>query len=85
MVMRLVRQNAKNVPWITEKTLAPERRQSPINCVIGSGMSKSSSPFEVPDSRILRGYCGAEGPGYPGLFRIISLRAQPRRKTSEDD
>ena len=30
-------------------------------------------------------YCGAKGSGCPGPFRIISLRAQPRRKTSEDD
>ena len=85
MVMRLVRQNARNVPWITEKTLAPVRRQSPINHVIGPGTSKSSFPSEVPDSRILRSYCGAQGPGYPGPFWIISPRAQLRRKTSEDD
>ena len=30
-------------------------------------------------------YCGAKGSGCPGPFRIISPRAQPRRKTSEDD
>ena len=29
--------------------------------------------------------CGAKGPGYPGPFRMVSPRAQPRRKTSEDD
>ena len=85
MAMRLIRRNAMNVPWITEKTLAPVRRQSPIDRVIGPGTSKSSSPSEDPDSRILRGYCGAKGPGYPGPFRIISPRAQPRRKTSKDD
>ena len=85
MAMRLVRRNARNVPWITEKTLAPVRRQSPINRVIGLGTSKSYSPSEVPDSKILRGYCGAKGLGYPGPFRIISPRAQPRRKMSEDD
>ena len=85
MAMRLVRRNARNVPWITEKTLAPVRRQSPINHDIGPGTSKSSSPSEVPDSRILRGYCRAKGPGYSGPFRIISPRAQPRRKMSEDD
>ena len=80
MVMRLVRWNAKNVPWITEEALAPVRRQSSINRAIGPRMSKSSSPSEVPDSRILRGYCGAKGSGCPGPFRIISPRAQPRRK-----
>ena len=85
MAMRLVRQNARNVPWITEKTLALVRRQSPISRVIGLGTSKSSSPSEVLDNRILRGYCGTKGPGYPSLFRMVSPRAQPRRKTSEDD
>ena len=28
---------------------------------------------------------GAKGSGRPGPFRIISLRAQPRRKTFEDN
>ena len=85
MAMRLVRQNAKNVPWIIEEALAPVRKQSSIDRVIGPRMSKSYSPSEIPDSRILRGYCGAEGSGCPSPFRIISLRAQPGRKTSEDD
>ena len=85
MAMRLVHRNARNVTWITEKTLAPVRRQSPINRVIGPGTPKSSSPSEVPDSRILRGYCGAKGSGCAGPFQIISPRAQLRRKTSEDD
>ena len=85
MAMRLVHRNARNVPWITEETLVHVRRQSSLDRVIGPRASKSSSPSEVPDSRILRGYCGVKGPGYPGPFRIISPRAQSRRKTSEDD
>ena len=85
MAMRLVCRNARNVPWITEEALAPVRKQSSIDHVIGSRMSKPYSPFEVSDSKILRGYCGAKGSGYPDPFRIISPRAQPRRKTSEDD
>ena len=85
MVMRLVRRNARNVPWITEEVLAPVRKQSSTDRVIGPRMSKPYSPSEVSDSRILRGYCGAKGSRRPGPFRIISLRAQPRRKTSEDD
>ena len=85
MVMRLVRRNTRNVPWITEEALAPVRKQSSIDRVIGPRMSKPYSPSEVPDSRILRGYCGAKGSGCPGPFQIISSRAQPRRKTSEDD
>ena len=85
MAMRLVRRNARNVPWITEETRAPVRRQSSIDHVISLRMLKSSSPSEIPDSRILRGYFRAKGSGCPGPFQIISLRAQPRRKTSEDD
>ena len=85
MAMRLVHRNARSVPWITEETLAPIRRQSSIDHVVGPRMSKSSSPSEAPDSRILRGYCGAKGSGCPGPFRIISPKGQPRRKTSEDD
>ena len=85
MAIRLVRRNARNVPWIIEETLAPVRRQSSIDRVIGLRMSKSSSPSEVPDNRILRGYCGAKGSGCPSPFRIISPKAQPRRKMSEDD
>ena len=85
MAMHLVRRNARNVPWITEETLAPVKRQSSIDHVVGPRTSKSFSSSEVPDSRILRGYCGAKGSGCPGPFRIISPRAQPRRKTSEDD
>ena len=80
MAMRLVRRNTRNMPWITEETLAPVRRQSSIDRVIGPKMSKSSSPSEVPDSRIFRGYCGAKGSGCPDPFRILSPRTQPRRK-----
>ena len=85
MAMRLVRRNARNMLWITEKALAPQRKQSLIDHVIGPRMSKPYSPSEVPDSRILRGYCGAKRSGRPGPFRITSPRAQPRRKTSEND
>ena len=74
MVMRLVRRNTRNVPWITEEALAPVRKQSSIDHVIGPRMSKPYSPSEVPDSRILRGYCGAKGSGCPGPFQIISSR-----------
>ena len=85
MAMRLVLQNAKNMPWIIEEALAPVRKQSSIDRVIGPRMSKSYSPSEIPDSRILRGYCGAKGSGRSEPFRIISPRAQPRRRKSEDD
>ena len=76
MVMHLVRRNAKSVPWITEETLVLVIWQSSIDHVVGPRMSKSSSPSEVPDSRILRGYCGAKRSGCPGPFRIISPKAR---------
>ena len=76
MVMRLVYQNARSVPWITEETLAPVRRQNSTDHDVGPRTSKPSSPFEVPDSRILRGYCGAKGFGCPGPFQILTLKAQ---------
>ena len=66
MAMRLIRRNAKNAPWIIEEALAPVRKQSSIDRVIGPRMSKPCSQSEVPDSRILRGYCGAKGSGRPG-------------------
>ena len=85
MAMRVIRRNARNVPCITEEALATVRKQSSIDCVISLRMSKPYSSFEVSDSRILRGYCAAKGFGRSDPFRIISPRAQPRRKTSEDD
>ena len=84
MAMRLVRRNVRNASWITEEALAPIRKQSSIDRVISPRMSKPYSLFEVPDSRILRGYYGAKGSGRPGPFRIISPTTQPRRITSKD-
>ena len=85
MAMRLVHRNPRSEPWITEEALAPVGKRSSIDHTIGPKTSKPYSPSEVSDSRIFRGYCGAKGSGHPGPFRIISPRAQPRRKTSEDD
>ena len=76
MAMRLVCQNARSVPWIIEETLVPVRRQSSLDRVIGPRMSKSSSSSEIPDSRILRGYCGVEGSGCPGPSQLLSPKAQ---------
>ena len=44
-----------------------------------SRTSKPSSPSEYPDSRILRGYCQAEGPGNP-THLISSPRPMLRKK-----
>ena len=47
---------------------------------IGSKTSKSSFPSEEPDSRILRGYCGAKGFGNPDLFHI-----KPKAHAEEEE
>ena len=76
MAMHLVRRNARSVPWITEETLALVRRQNSTDRDVGPRTSKPSSLSEVPDSRILRGYCGAKGSGCPDPFQILSPKAQ---------
>ena len=43
-------------------------------------ISKSSSPPEEPDSRILRGYCGAKEFGNPSPFHI-----RPKAHAEEED
>ena len=47
---------------------------------IGPRTSKSSSPPEEPDSRILKGYCGAKKFGNPGLFHI-----KPKAHAEEEE
>ena len=61
MAMHLVRRNARSVPWVTEETLAPVRRQDSTDRDVGPRTSKSPYPSESPDNRILRGYCRAKG------------------------
>ena len=70
MAMHLVHQNTRSVPWVAEETLVHVRGQDSTDHDVGPRMSKSSSLFEGPDSRILRGYCGAKGSGDSGLFDI---------------
>ena len=45
-----------------------------------SRISKPSSPSEEPDSRILKGYCGAKGFGNPGPFHI-----KPKAHAEEEE
>ena len=66
MAMHLVRRNARSVPWVTEETLVPVRRQDSTDRDVGPRTSKPPCPSESPDSRILRGYCGVKGSGDPG-------------------
>ena len=78
--MRLVRQSTKSVSWVDEETLAPIGKQNSIDHDVGPRTSKSSSPSEDPDSRILRGYCGAKGSGDSGPFDI-----KPKAHAEEEE
>ena len=70
MTMRLVRRSARSASWVNEETLAPIGKQDSTGHDVGPRTSKSSSPSEDPDSRILRGYCGAKGSGDSSPFDI---------------
>ena len=72
MAMHLIRRNAKSVLWVAEETLALVRRQGSTNHDVGPRTSKSPSPFESPDSRILKGYCGVKGSRDPDPSDIKS-------------
>ena len=47
--------------------------------------SKPSFPSEEPDSRIFRGYFGAEGFGNPGPFHIKPKAHAEEEEMSEDE
>ena len=66
MAMHLVRRNTRSVPWVAKETLAPVGEQDSTDHDVGLRTSKSSSPSEGLDSRILKGYCGAKGSGDSG-------------------
>ena len=78
--MCLVRRSARSVLWVDEETLAPIGKQDSTSHDVGSRTSKSSSPSEDLDSRILRGYCGAKGSGDFGPFNI-----NPKAHTEEEE
>ena len=59
--------------------------QDSIGRDIGSRTSKSSSPPEEPDSRNLRGYCGAEEFGNSNLFHIKLKAHVEEEEMSEDE
>ena len=56
--------------WVDEETLAPIGKQDSTGHDAGPRMSKSSSPSEDLNSRILRSYCGAKASGDSGLLNI---------------
>ena len=85
MTVRLVHRNTKSMPWTNEKTLALIGEQGSTGHDIGSRTSKSSSLPEGPDSRILRGYCGAKGIGDPSPFHIKPMAHTKEEEMSEDE
>ena len=80
MTMRLVRRSARSALWVDEETLAPIGKQDSTSHDVGSRTSKSSSPSEDLDSRILRGCCGAKGSRDSGPFNI-----NPKAYTEEEE
>ena len=80
MTMHLIHRSAKSVSWVDEETLVPIGKQDSTGHDVSSGTSKSSSPSEDPDSRILGGYCGAKGSRDFGPFNI-----NPKAHTEEEE
>ena len=82
MAAHLVRRNARSVPWVGEKALVLTREQDPTGHDIGPRASKSSSPAEEPDNRILS---GAKGFGDPGPFHIGPMVHVEKEVMSKDE
>ena len=85
MTAHLVHRNARSVPWAGEEALALMGEQDSTNRDIGPRTSKSSSPPEKLDSRILRGYCGAKEFGDPGSFHIKPKAHVEEEEMSKDE
>ena len=65
---------------VDKETLAPIGKQDSTGHDVGPRTSKSFSPSEDLDSRILRGYCGAKGSGDFGPFDI-----KPKAHVEEEE
>ena len=85
MTAHLVHRNARSVPWASEEALALIREQDSTGRDIGPRTSKSSSPPEELESRILRGYCGAKELGDPGPFHIKPEAHAKEEEMSKDE
>ena len=85
MTARLVHRNARSVPWTNEETLALLREQGSTDHDIGLRTSKSSSPPEEMDSRILRGYYGAKGIEDPSPFHIKPMAHAEEKEMFENE
>ena len=85
MTMHLIRRSANNVSWVDEETLAPIGKQDSTGHDVGPITSKSSSPSEDLNSRILRGYCGAKGSGDSDPFDIKPKAHAEEEKVPEEE
>ena len=85
MTAHLVCRNARSVPWAGEKAPAPTGEQDSTGQDIGPRASKSSSPPEESDSRILKGYYGANGFGDPDPSYIKSKAYAEEEEMPEDE
>ena len=85
MTAHLVHRNARSVPWASEEALALIGEQDSTGRDIGPRTSKSSSPPEELESRILRGYCGAKELGDPGPFHIKPEAHAKEEEMSKDE
>ena len=83
--MCLVRRSARSVLWVDEETLVPIRKQNSTSHDVGPRTSKSSSPSEDLDSRILRAYCGAKGSGDSSSFDIKPKAHAKEEEVLEDE
>ena len=81
----LIHRNTGSVPWAGEEALALRGGRDPTSYDIDPRISKSSSPPEEPNSRILRGYCGAKGIGDPGPLHIKPMSHAEKKEMSEDE
>ena len=68
-----------------EEALALLGEQGSTGHDIGPRTSKSSSPLEEPNSRILRGYCGAKGIGDPSPSHMKPMAHAEEKEVSEDE
>ena len=85
MTMHLVCRNARSVPWASEKVLGSIGEQDSTSPDKGPRTSKSSSLSKEPGSKILRGYCGAEGSGDTSPFYIKPKAHTEEEEMSEDE
>ena len=80
MIMRLVCRSTRSVSWVDEETLVPIGKQDSTGHDVGPRTSKSSFSSEDPNSRILRGYCGAKGSRDSSSFDI-----KPKAHAKEEE